>query len=286
MKAAIRHIISAVILILSFTAGMAFAAQENAKLKVQIPPDPQLYSKTPQPLTVEQCGQCHPSVFHNIKEAGGKHTFDCQKCHKEFHVYNPKKANYDAIMPKCDTCHNQPHGAKVTDCATCHTNPHSPGKVAMNATLISACSQCHPGPQEQLNKFTSKHTRVACNSCHTSHGLIPSCFNCHKPHVAGQELATCATCHPVHRPLQITYPADSPAATCGACHTGVFSKWQKTASKHAQVNCALCHHTKHKYVPQCSECHGTPHTPAIHSRYPKCLSCHLDAHDLPVGPKK
>ena len=117
MKAANRHIITAVILVLSVMAAVAFAAEGNGKLKVQIPPDPQLYSKAPQPLTVEQCAQCHPSVFQNIKEDGGKHRFDCQKCHSAFHVYNPKKGNYDAIMPKCDTCHDQPHGAKVTDCS-------------------------------------------------------------------------------------------------------------------------------------------------------------------------
>jgi hypothetical protein len=285
VKAANRLVVIAVIFV-SVIAGMAYAAQENGKLKVQIPPDPQLYSKTPQPLTVEQCGQCHPSVFQNIKKDGGKHTFDCQQCHTAFHIYSPKKANYDAIMPKCDTCHNQPHGAKVTDCATCHSDPHTPGKVAMNASLINACGECHSGPQEQLSKFTSKHSKLACNTCHAAHGQIPSCFNCHKPHVAGQELETCGQCHPVHRPLQITYPVDSPAATCGACHTTVYTKWQNTPSKHAKVNCALCHHTKHKFVPQCTDCHGSPHPAGLLARYPKCLTCHLDAHDLPVEQKK
>jgi len=286
VKVAKLHILTAVILVLSVMAAVAFAAEGSGKVKVQIPPDPQLYSTEPQPLTVQQCAQCHPSVFRNIRDDGGKHRFDCQKCHSTFHVFNPKKGNYDAIMPKCDTCHNQPHGAKVTDCLGCHSNPHTPKKVAMTAALAGACSQCHPGPQEQLTKFASKHSKVACNICHTAHGLIPSCFNCHKPHTPGQEIATCTKCHPVHRPLQVTYPTDSPAATCGVCHTKVYNTWQKTASKHAKVNCALCHHTRHKYKPQCTECHAAPHSAGILARYPQCLTCHLDVHDLPVGPKK
>ena len=72
MKVTKRHIILAVILLTSVMAAVAFAAEGNGKLKVQIPTDPQLYSKTPQPLTPEQCAQCHPSTFQSIKENGGK----------------------------------------------------------------------------------------------------------------------------------------------------------------------------------------------------------------------
>lgn len=286
MKGTYRRLIIVIAVVMVVMTGMAFAAQENGKLKVQIPPDPQLYGGTPVPLTADQCAQCHPSVFQMIKTNGGKHQFDCQKCHSAFHVYNPRKENYNEIMPKCDTCHTQPHGANVTDCTSCHTIPHTPRKVVMNATLANACVQCHPGPQEQLTKFPSKHTNVECNRCHTSHGLKPFCSNCHKPHLPGQETATCTKCHPVHRPLQVTYPDNTPAATCGSCHSKIFSKLQNTASKHGTLNCAACHRSKHKSVPQCSDCHKNPHAPGIHVRYPKCLSCHLDVHDLPVGPKK
>jgi hypothetical protein len=279
-------LIAATIMVIWATAGAALAAEASGKLKVQIPASPELYITDPQPLTIAQCGQCHPSLYKNLKDDGGKHRFDCQKCHASFHVYNPRKANYDAIMPKCATCHNDPHGPKVTDCATCHTNPHAPKKVAMTARLTNACGQCHTGPQEQLVKFPSKHTKVACTKCHTSHGYKPSCFACHKPHHTGQELATCTKCHPVHQPKQITYGKDSPAVTCGACHTKVYGTWQKTTSKHGKVNCATCHHTKHKYVPQCTECHPKPHNKAFLARFPKCLTCHLDVHDLPVGGKK
>ena len=286
MRVVKRQILAVIMLALWVCASAAFGAQENGKLKVKIPPAPELYRAEPQPLTVAQCGQCHPGLFRNLKDDGGKHRFDCQKCHVSFHAYSPRKNNFDAIMPKCATCHNDPHGPKVTDCANCHANPHTPKKVAMNSRLVNACGQCHPGPQEQLTKFPSKHTKLGCTRCHTSHGLIPSCFTCHKPHLQGQELSTCTKCHPVHKPLQITYEKDSPAATCGACHKKVYGTWQKTASKHGKVNCAMCHHSKHKYVPQCTECHPAPHPKGILERFPKCLNCHLDVHDLPVRPKK
>ncbi|HWI40009.1 MAG TPA: cytochrome C, partial [Verrucomicrobiae bacterium] len=189
--------------------------------------------------------------------------------------------SWDDVMPKCATCHAEPHGKAVTDCGTCHTNPHTPKKVAMDAPLVKLCTQCHAGPKEQLTTFPSKHSKVDCQRCHTSHGYKPTCFQCHKPHHQGQELATCLRCHPVHRPLQITYDENTPAQTCGSCHTAVYDKWQKTKSKHGKVNCATCHHSKHKVVPKCTECHGSPHKKEIHSRFPNCLSCHIDVHDLP-----
>jgi hypothetical protein len=269
-------------------AALTFAGEGKKIATVTIPPAPELYATEPQPLTVSQCGQCHPGVFRNLKNDGTKHRFDCQKCHTAFHAYNPKKGGWDALMPKCSSCHAEPHGKQITDCASCHSNPHAPKKVAMDTRLINACPTCHAGPQEQLVKFPSKHAKVGCQKCHTSHGYIPSCFNCHKPHHAGQELATCTKCHPVHRPLQIAYEKDVPAVTCGSCHGKVYAKWQKTGSKHAKVNCATCHHSKHRYVPQCTECHAAPHKKEILSRFPRCLNCHLDVHDLPtdMGMKK
>ena len=267
-------------------ATQVFAASGGKIATVTIPPTPEIYAAEPQPLTVNQCGQCHPGAFGNLKNDGGKHRFDCRKCHTAFHAYNPKKGGWDAIMPKCASCHAEPHGKTVTDCAGCHTNPHAPRKVAMEARLLNACGECHAGPKEQLVKFPSKHSKLSCQTCHTSHGYKPSCFTCHKPHHEGQALATCNKCHQVHKPLQIYYEKDSPAVTCGSCHSRVYTKWQSTPSKHRKVNCATCHHTKHRLVPNCSECHGTPHKKEIHDRFPKCLSCHLDVHDLPVMQKK
>jgi hypothetical protein len=262
------------------TAALAAGAKKIAT--VEIPPAPELYAAEPQPLTVTQCGQCHPGVFKSLKNDGARHRFGCQNCHTTFHAYNPKKGGWEALMPKCGSCHAEPHGKQITDCANCHTNPHSPKKVAMEARLVNACGDCHTSPKEQLAAFPSKHSKLGCTRCHTSHGFKPTCFTCHKPHHEGQEIATCTKCHQVHKPKVVTYAKDAPAVTCGSCHGKIYAKWQKTASKHGKVNCATCHHDKHGYVPKCTECHGLPHKKSIHEHFPNCLSCHLDVHDLPA----
>ncbi len=259
-----------------------FAAEGKKTATVSIPPMPELYVTEPQPLTATQCGQCHIGIFRNIKNDGARHTFDCQKCHNTFHAYNPRKGEWDAIMPKCASCHAEPHGKAVIDCLGCHANPHAPKKVAMDARLINACPTCHAQPKEQLVKFPSKHSKLGCQTCHTSHGFKPSCFTCHKPHTADQPLSSCTGCHPVHKPTQVYYGNDVSPATCGACHSMVFAKWQKSPGRHGKVSCVTCHKEKHRFVPKCIDCHQNIHSQGILQRYPNCITCHLDAHDPPV----
>lgn len=92
------------------------------------------YTKELKPLTVEECGRCHYSVYQSLKSAGGKHSgVLCARCHKQFHVYNPAKNNWSQIMPKCEACHKLPHGPSVTHCGACHVNPHAPKKIPMAA---------------------------------------------------------------------------------------------------------------------------------------------------------
>lgn len=263
---------------LVFAASAAFAAKTAT---VDIPVQADLYAVTPAPLTATQCAQCHTSAFGSLKESGGKHRFDCRQCHKVFHAYNPKKGGWDELMPKCSSCHTDIHGPAAKDCSSCHSNPHAPRKVGMTPRLTNACATCHASPKEQLVKFPSKHTQLACEKCHTSHGFKPSCSACHKPHYQGQDFNTCSKCHAVHQPKQVTYTSTEPAVTCGSCHTKVYEKWKTSAGRHSKVNCAVCHKEKHRYVPQCTECHKAPHPKSILDRYPKCLSCHLDVHDLP-----
>lgn len=281
-----KKLLSGLVVVMAF-AGIAMAAPQGSKIAtVTIPPAPDQYASEPQPLTASQCGQCHVGPFNNLKDDGGRHRFACQKCHTVFHAYNPRKQNWDAIMPKCASCHQKPHGAKITDCAACHSNPHAPKKIGSTSQLAIACFDCHAPVREELLKFPSKHTKLACTVCHTSHGYIPSCLTCHKPHTPGQPLASCKACHPVHRPLQITYGKDVPSATCGACHSKVFNVWQHGTSKHKNVACVACHKDKHRFVPQCTSCHGKPHQQVIHDKFPRCLTCHIDVHDLPVMPSQ
>jgi len=252
---------------------------------VQIPKQSEIFATDPAPLTVTQCGQCHPAAFQDIKKEGGRHTFTCQNCHQRFHNYNPRKNNWDEIMPKCSACHSPatvPHAQVFNQCAECHSNPHAIRNIPMSQKLLASCAICHTGPPAELKQFPSRHTNLSCADCHTRHGSIPSCNLCHKPHYEGQEFKTCASeCHPVHKPKEIAYTKDVGARTCGACHDGVYATWTKTPSRHGTVNCAACH-TKHGYIPQCTDCHGLPHSKQLHERFPKCLTCHQDAHNPPV----
>ena len=203
--------LSLLLALLIFTASTAFAAKLAT---VDIPVQADLYAVAPVPLSPTQCAQCHTGVFGSLKDAGGKHRFDCQQCH----TYNPKKANYDEVMPKCASCHTDVHGPANKDCSTCHTNPHTPRKVAMSPRLAGTCATCHTGPKAELTQFPSKHTQVACDRCHTSHGFKPSCFKCHTPHFKDQLADSCTKCHSVHKPKQVTYAAGDWTATCASCH--------------------------------------------------------------------
>jgi hypothetical protein len=60
------------------------------------------------------------------------------------------------------------------------------------------------------------------------------------------------------------------------------TKLSKGTSKHAALTCVTCHKGTHRFIPQCTDCHGKPHNPLFHEKYPRCLSCHIDVHDLPV----
>jgi hypothetical protein len=266
------------VLIFALLAGAGVSEGQNTSRE---PGGSDPYGVELPPLTVAQCGQCHPHIFRNIRNEGGKHRIPCQDCHEQFHAYNPVKNNWLALMPKCDQCHQQPHGEKMVNCLVCHTNPHAPTRVAMDDTLISACGDCHSQPTGELAKFPSAHTKQGCATCHQAHGQIPSCLECHTPHVKNQAPATCLACHPAHKPLQVGYDTKTDTATCGSCHTEAFTAWQQTGSKHGQVNCAECHQS-HGSIPKCDTCHGKPHDRVMLEKFPGCLDCHLDAHDLPV----
>jgi predicted CXXCH cytochrome family protein len=260
----------------------SFAASQGKQIAtVSIPPTPEQYSTSPQPLSATQCAQCHSTPFQGLKDNGGKHQFACQSCHNLLHAYSPRKGNYDAIMPKCASCHDKPHGAKITDCSACHANPHTPKKIAATAQLTNFCFDCHASVREQLVKFPSKHTKVACSTCHTSHGFKPTCFKCHKPHTPEQTVTTCTQCHPVHQPTQIFFKSNVPSTTCSTCHGKIFNKLSQSTSKHRSVACVTCHKDKHRTIPQCTDCHGKPHNKSFHEKFPRCLSCHIDVHDLP-----
>lgn len=249
------------------------------------PPAPAMpanpYDVELKPLSPAQCGQCHPKIFLALKNAGGKHRFNCQECHQLFHVVNKQEA-----MPKCANCHQLPHGEPFADCLACHVDPHAPRQVPLNARVTGNCGQCHGGPAGELRDEPSAHTEQACQDCHHDrHGYIPSCLECHEPHYGGQPAGDCLGCHPPHKPLRITLTPQTEPRTCGACHSAVYDTWTATPSRHGKVNCTRCH-TQHGLIPACTTCHPQPHSERMLAKYPKCLTCHLDAHNPPVKNKQ
>lgn len=274
-------------LLMLLLSGNAPAAAHPVKAaSVTIPPAPEMYAGEPQPLIPSHCGVCHPTAYRTVKDNGSRHRFDCQKCHNVSGLHNPGKVSGNRPKPKCATCHDKPHGRKVIVCAECHSNPHTPKLLAAKAPIVRFCFECHGAVRDKLVTFKSRHSNIPCITCHTSHGFKPSCFVCHKPHKEGQSLSTCLACHPAHMPRQVQYGKDLPSDICGSCHTKNYSAWEKNPSKHKAVSCATCHKNRHRTIPACTDCHGKPHSPAHHDRFPRCLTCHLDVHDLPVKQSK
>ncbi|PLX98389.1 MAG: cytochrome C [Desulfuromonas sp.] len=281
-----RFRVAIVTLIIFCCVGVVFAAPTQQSTPTPNLPqqNAELYATDPQPLTLEQCGQCHPQHFQGIKQMGGRHQFDCRECHTIFHAFNPRRDNYTAIMPQCSQCHVPVHGNKFTRCLACHQNPHMATKAPAVQIMVNICGECHSEQKRQLVAAPSAHTEVSCDSCHhTEHGSIPSCAECHEPHFETQEFSTCTACHDVHQPLIIAMGGDIELQTCSGCHGDIYTKWSTTASKHGQVRCNDCH-DRHKQIPQCQDCHGIPdnHSAKMMARFPRCLDCHLDVHDLPV----
>lgn len=262
------------------------AEQVPAEKPSEIAPE---YAIKIKPLATAECGQCHLSVFETIKAQGTKHQIDCVRCHTEYHVYNPRKQNYDEIMPKCSSCHLSASGGafhgehkNLTPCLNCHTDPHKPLLIPA-AEIGASCSLCHAKEGSEIQDYPSMHTtEVTCADCHAEkHGYIPECSACHESHSPKVELtsADCMTCHPVHKPTQISYAEETESSICAGCHGDVNDMLQKKQTKHTSVKCAECH-PAHKEIPLCSTCHGEPHPKTMMRSVTSCGDCHGIAHDL------
>jgi predicted CXXCH cytochrome family protein len=244
------------------------------------------YDADIKPLSTAECGQCHYSVFQGIKKKGGLHQIDCVRCHKEYHVYNPRKQNYDDIMPQCIWCHQDASGGPfhgdvegLTACLTCHADPHQPLTIPMGE-LFEKCAACHREQGKEVQDYPSLHTEVACSDCHAEkHGHIPECDMCHESHSPAVEMSSqdCMSCHPVHRPTQMNYASDTNSLICAGCHGDVYKMLQDKVTKHTAVACAECH-PRHAEALSCKDCHGEPHPASMNAT--NCEECHGIAHDL------
>jgi hypothetical protein len=228
-------------------------------------------------LGSDDCVKCHSKEPADVAAAGGKHVdVTCTGCHEK---HRPVSKNN---IPQCGTCHEgKPHYTNLKgQCLKCHKNPHQPTNISMTGNLTDPCLTCHTQQIKQLKENKSKHTALFCTTCHAVHRKIPQCIQCHKPHSATMVQADCKKCHKAHQPAIVTYGSDLPSKDCGACHKKALDLLAASATKHKTLACVYCHQGKHKMVPTCQSCHGTPHPAGMLAKFPKCGDCHNIAHDL------
>lgn len=232
---------------------------------------------TPTPaLANTDCVKCHAAAPADIAANGGAHktSISCQDCHAG-HPPTVKK-----IIPVCSQCHSGKPHYNLKTCSRCHNNPHTPKIIKLTNNITEECLSCHTQQIVKLKQVKSKHTNLACSFCHNVHGKIPPCTQCHKPHSADMAAADCKRCHQAHMPTAVTYAADTANKMCASCHKKAFDLLSASDAKHKAVACVTCHKEKHKAMPTCQGCHGTPHPAGMLARFGKCGDCHSIAHNL------
>ncbi|MCP3178293.1 MAG: cytochrome C [Desulfuromonadales bacterium] len=260
-----RFALMALGLTLVLLAGKAMAADEATKHVV--------------PLEIKDCIKCHMQAVRDVNTKGGKHqtAVNCQDCHLE---HPPMGSN---AIPECSMCHDAGEKAHyaLENCQSCHY-PHYPMEMDFTqiASVKPVCLTCHAGPGQEMEAYPSMHAQLDCKECHLTHGQATACNECHAPHSSDMTYQDCLRCHKPHMPLVVKYADDLPSPLCGSCHGDVSQNLTNTSRKHGALLCAYCHKGQHKVVPECSTCHGLPHGSAMHSKFPNCLDCHLDAHAL------
>lgn len=154
------------------------------------------------------------------------------------------------------------------------------------------CMQCHPAIATLLRTAGAKHRFVECRLCHLQvhayvagvtnyEDILPKCDRCHG-HPHGEELIQCSTCHTeAHTPLEI--PASRALSQgCYVCHPKLSKEMKTFSTRHTDLYCTACHHTKHGTIPDCLECHQqhtgtTPTSGGIEpnmNAFDQCVTCH------------
>lgn len=238
-------------------------------------------------LSNTDCVKCHAKPATDIEAKGMAHktSVGCQDCH----VGHPPAVAKKDIIPKCSMCHTDKPHFKLAGCLSCHRNPHTPKVITFGKDVTDPCLTCHTQQIAKLKANPSKHTKLNCSFCHDIHGKIPQCVQCHKPHSADMGAGDCKKCHQAHMPTVVAYGNDTPNKFCAACHNKANSLMVASKAKHGKFLCVSCHQNKHKTVPNCQECHGSPHPAGIMNKFPACGMCHKIAHDLnnwPVAEKQ
>ena len=141
------------------------------------------------------------------------------------------------------------------------------------------CGQCHYYFYNRLRNEGGKH-RISCRQCHEAfhiyrpgkiayEDILPKCESCHEQ-IHGTGLAQCAACHQAHAPMDL--PASRALEQgCHVCHPDPDREMKTFVSQHTELYCYTCHHTRHRHVPECMECHQ-PHARGMTES--ECMACH------------
>ena len=226
----------------------------------------------------DDCGECHSFRQNMLETFGGSHGTEigCLDCHSQ---HSPETKS---LTVACDECHDGETHYQIKDCLHCHLNPHKP-LYSLRDPIKPAreeCISCHAEVGEEMATAPSLHSELYCTRCHDSHTFIPSCLDCHEPHLAQQTDFDCLHCHPAHSPSDIVPTGYIPRTFCQVCHIEESRNLANTNTNHGVVNCKGCHKGQHTSIPNCRDCHGLPHLQKIHSQQRDCLACHGDAHLL------
>jgi hypothetical protein len=228
-----------------------------------------------------KCADCHAGPANDIMAAGGRHrNVPCVACHLGRHGTATQR------LQECSRCHRKAKGAhfRLDKCRGCHRNPHTPLNISFG-DIKGVCVNCHAEQVSQLRDNKSKHTALACSTCHDVHRKVPQCTRCHKPHSPEMAVSECKKCHKAHMPKVVTYADDIPSRDCAACHEKAFDLLAAGRTRHEALACAFCHRQRHRMVPDCRGCHGSPHPEGIMAKFPECGDCHKIAHDLNNWPE-
>jgi predicted CXXCH cytochrome family protein len=225
------------------------------------------------------CSSCHQDAISVLENQGGAHSsaVGCYSCHAE----HPPKG--EETIADCTNCHesgDHPHFA-VGNCRDCHSG-HAPRQTELDkaAETRQACVSCHKAVARDMEKVPTLHAELDCANCHLQHKQAQQCTECHQPHTDDMGEADCMHCHAPHTPTQIYMPADIPGSFCRNCHGEVTATLAASEAKHSELDCLECHQGDHGNAISCDTCHGWPHESGLHKKFPDCLRCHRDPHNL------
>jgi cytochrome b subunit of formate dehydrogenase len=196
------------------------------------------------------CAQCHTEVNPEHKErscATITKPVDCSICHAE-QVHEHELSRHgqlaeagDADVPKCLTCHGEPHAI---------LGHRLPAALTFSRNVPTLCGECHAEGGVADKRIDTDIPDIVASYTHSTHGkgLLESGL---------VVSASCVDCHGAHRALGPDDPIssvhdDNISDTCGTCHRGIEEQFKQ--SIHWRDNVVT-----NEELPTCEDCH-TSHT--------------------------